>query len=203
MVTTSMTSTQKYTPAEYLQREEQAAIKSELIQGDIIEMAGASANHNRIAVNMCRLLPLDNGNQPYEIFMGDMRLWLPAYSSYTYPDVLAVAATPQFTDEKQTALINPCLIVEIRSASTAAYDKTDKFQLYRSIPEFEEYVLVDQTAYRVEQYTKKAVNQWLLTEWIGPDAVFSLQSVGVEITLVDLYKRVQFEAAAAEQKDGV
>ena len=183
----------RYTPAEYLEREEQAETKSELIQGEIIAMAGASANHNRISVNFCRLFPLDNGNQQYEIFMGDMRLWLPTYDSYTYPDVLAVSASPQFTDDKQTALTNPCLIVEVLSASTAIYDKTDKFRLYRSIPEFEEYLLIDQTAYCVEQYTKVGQNQWLMTEVLGQHEALVLQTVQVEMKLTDLYKRVKFE----------
>ena len=182
----------RYTPAEYLEREEQAETKSELIQGAIIEMAGASANHNRLAVNFCRLFPLDSGDRHYEVFMGDMRLWLPAYDSYVYPDVLAVVDTPQFTDEKQTALINPCLIVEILSTSTKAYDKTDKFRLYRSLPTVEEYILIDQTVYRVEQYTKVGQNQWLMTEVLGNDGVLVLQSVKAEIKLADLYRRVKF-----------
>ena len=182
----------RYTPAEYLEREEQAETKSELIQGTIIEMAGASANHNRLAVNFCRLFPLDGGDRPYEVFMGDMRLWLPAHNSYAYPDVLAAVDTPQFTDEKQTALTNPGLIVEILSTSTKAYDKTDKFRLYRSLSTFEEYILIDQTAYRVEQYNKVGQNQWLMTEVLGQDGVLVLQFVKVNIKLSDLYKRVKF-----------
>ena len=182
----------RYTPAEYLEREEQAETKSELIQGEIIELAGASANHNRLAVNFCRLFPLDIGDRQYEIFMGDMRLWLPVYDSYVYPDVLAVVNTPQFTDEKQTALLNPVLIVEILSTSTKAYDKTDKFRLYRSIPTFDEYILIDQTVYRVEQYTKVGQNQWLMTEVLGNDGMSILQSVKAEIKLADLYRRVSF-----------
>lgn len=187
-----VTQTKRFTPAEYLEREEQADTKSELIQGEIIEMAGASANHNRITVNFCRLFPLDNGDRHYEIFTSDMRLWLPAYDSYTYPDVLAVSNTPQFTDEKQTALTNPCLIVEVLSTSTEVYDKTDKFRMYRSIPEFEEYILIDQTTYRVEQYTKVGQNQWLMTEILGQDGMLVLQSVNADVKLTDLYKRVNF-----------
>ena len=188
-----ITAVKRYTPAEYLAQEEQAEVKSELIEGEIIPMAGASANHNRISVNFCRLLPLAVEGQTYEIFMSDMRLWLPQYESYTYPDVMAVAAAPQFTDAKQTALTNPCLIVEVLSPSTERYDKAAKFQLYRSLPDLQEYVLVDQAAYRVDQYTKIESHQWLLTEWLGEDAVVPLKSVPVEVALKDLYKRVEFE----------
>lgn len=187
-----MTTATRYTPAEYLAEEEQATVKHELIEGDMIPMAGASANHNRLTVNLCRLLPLEVAGQCYEVFMSDMRLWLPLHESYTYPDVMAVAAAPQFTDAKQTALTNPCLIVEILSASTEQYDKSAQFRLYRSLPSLQEYVLVDQRAYRVEQYTRVEPHQWLLTEWMGEEAVVPLKSVPVEVALKDVYQRVTF-----------
>ena len=103
-----------------------------------------------------------------------------------------MSAAPQFTDAKQTALTNPCLIVEILSASTERYDKSAKFRLYRSLPTLQEYVLVDQMAYRVEQYTRVEPHQWLLTEWMGEEAVVPLKSVPVEVALKDLYQRVTF-----------
>lgn len=187
------TKVKRYTPAEYLSQEEQATVKSELIEGEIFPMAGASANHNRLTINLCRLLPLEVAGQHYEMFMSDLRLWLPLYESYTYPDVMAVAGVPEFTNDKQTALTNPCLIVEVLSPSTERYDKAAKFELYRSIAELQEYVLVDQSGYRVNQYTKVKQHQWLLTEWMGKDAVVPLQSVPVEVALQDLYKRVVFE----------
>lgn len=66
----------QYTASEYLTLEEKAEFKSEFINGEIIPMAGASANHNKIALNFCRLLPLVISDQMYEIFMSDMRLCL-------------------------------------------------------------------------------------------------------------------------------
>lgn len=187
------TAVKRYTLAEYLALEEQATVKSELIEGEIFPMAGASANHNRLTMNLCRLLPLEVAGQHYEIFMSDLRLWLPLYESYTYPDVMAVAEAPEFTDANQTALTNPCLIVEVLSPSTERYDKAAKFELYRSIAELQEYVLVDQAAYRVDQYNKVNSRQWLLTEWVGEEAVVPLKSVPVEVALRDLYKRVEFK----------
>jgi Uma2 family endonuclease len=188
----------RYTPAEYLEREDRAEVKSEFIEGDIIPVAGASANHNILTGKFHARLLLALEDLNYAVFMSDMRFWLPLYESYTYPDVMVVAGEPQFTDSKQTALTNPCLIVEVLSGSTEGYDKSAKFRLYRSIPEFEEYILVDQTAYRVEQFTKVDSHQWLLTEWVGEDAVLRLKSVAVEIALKDLYKRVSFVSSSSE-----
>ncbi|WP_310483192.1 Uma2 family endonuclease [Chamaesiphon sp. VAR_48_metabat_403] len=184
-----------YTPTEYLEREDISTIKHELIDGEIIPVAGASANHNRLNLNFCRLFPLEINGQDYEIFMNDMRLWLPVNQSYVYPDAIVISATPQFTDSKQTAVTNPCLIMEVLSTSTEGYDKSGKFRLYRSIPSFEEYLLIDQFSYRVEQYTKVDSHQWLLTEWLGEDAVMQLQSASVQIPLKDLYHRVSFNVS--------
>ncbi|MDY6938115.1 MAG: Uma2 family endonuclease [Cyanobacteriota bacterium] len=182
-----------YTPAEYLELEEKADFKSELIEGEILPMAGASANHNILTGKFHARLLLALEDLDYSVFMSDMRLWLPLYESYTYPDVMVVAGEPQFTSNKQTALTNPRLIVEVLSDSTEGYDKSAKFRLYRSIREFEEYILIDQNDYRVEQFTKVDDRQWLLTDWSGEDAVLSLKSVAVEIALSDLYKRVNFQ----------
>ncbi|MGF1600921.1 MAG: Uma2 family endonuclease [Chloroflexi bacterium AL-N5] len=196
-----VTTHKRYTPAEYLQQEEQAEFKSELIDGEIIPVAGASANHNRLSLNFCRLFPLESQGQSYEVFMSDMRLWLPQFENYTYPDVIVVSNAPQFTDSQQIALTNPRLIVEVLSTSTKGYDKSEKFRFYRSIPEFAEYILVDQTEYRVEQYTKVEPHQWLLTEWSGEEAVVQLKSVAVKIPLKDLYKRVVFASASQSDRE--
>jgi Uma2 family endonuclease len=192
----------QHTPTEYLEREAQADFKSELIDGDIIPVAGASANHNILTGKFHARLLLALEDLNYSVFMSDLRLWLSPHASYTYPDVMVIAGTPQFTDSKQTALTNPCLIVEILSASTEDYDKSAKFRLYRSIPEFAEYILVDQTTYHVEQFTRVKPHQWLMTEWVGADAVMPLKSVAVEIALKDLYKRVVFPSLVpAETED--
>ncbi|MBP0022297.1 MAG: Uma2 family endonuclease [Cyanobacteria bacterium SBLK] len=188
------TQSKYFTPEEYLELEEQADFKSEYLDGEIVPMAGATANHNRISLNFCRLFPLTIDRKEYEVFMSDMRLWLPRYRRYTYPDVMIVDGEPIFTDEKQKAIINPCVIVEILSDSTKDYDKTDKFKKYRSLPEFQEYILISQIDYNIDQYAKQEDNRWLLTEYLSENDVLKLASVNFEISLQDLYKRVNFKA---------
>jgi Uma2 family endonuclease len=187
-----LAATKRYTVDEYLALEEKAEFKSEFVNGDIIPMAGATANHNKISLNFCRLFPLLIQDQEYEMFMSDMRLWMPDQKRYTYPDVMVVEGQPIFTDEKQTGIANPCLIVEVLSNSTGEYDRENKFKLYRSIPSFKEYILVEQTRYGVEQYAKQPDGKWILTDYVGEDAVLKLESVNFEISLMDLYKRVVF-----------
>ncbi|AFZ55401.1 Uma2 family endonuclease [Cyanobacterium aponinum UTEX 3222] len=188
--TTSKTS--PITVEEYLAQEEISKEKNEFIEGEIIKMAGASANHNRLAVNFSRLLPLEINNQSYEIFVSDMKLLAPDGENYFYPDVMVIKGEPRFTNEKQTAVTNPCLIAEILSNSTEGFDKNQKFAFYRTIPELKEYILIDQEDYRVELYRKVGKNQWLLTELMSQEDVLTLESIEVEISLADLYKRVKF-----------
>jgi Uma2 family endonuclease len=187
-----LTTTKRYSVAEYLELEEKAEFKSEFVAGEIVHMAGASANHNKISLNFCRLFPLSIGEQEYEIFMSDMRVWMPDYNRYTYPDVMVVEGLPIFTDEKQTGITNPCLIVEVLSDSTGDYDRENKFKLYRSIPSFREYILISQNDYAVEQYAKQANGKWILADCIGEDEILKLESINFEISLRDLYKRVVF-----------
>ncbi|MEM9541374.1 MAG: Uma2 family endonuclease [Cyanobacteria bacterium P01_E01_bin.42] len=193
------TQSKYYTPEEYLELEERADFKSEYLDGEIVPMAGATANHNFLTgkFHARALLALEDLN--YAVFMSDMRLWLPSYRHYTYPDVMIVDGEPIFTDEKQKAIINPCVIIEILSGSTKDYDRVDKFKKYRSLPGFQEYILISQTDYSVEQYAKKEINRWLLTEYLNENDILKLESVNFEISLQDLYKRVKFDATDREE----
>jgi len=184
--------TKRYTVAEYLELEEQAEFKSEFVDGDIVSMAGATANHNILAGKFYARILLALENLDCSVFMSDIRLWMQDYNRYTYPDVLVVKGQSIFTDEKKNAVTNPCLIVEVLSNSTQGYDRADKFKQYRSISTFREYILVFQSSYCVEQYTKQNDGRWILTEYLGEDAVLKLESVVFEISLRDLYNRVVF-----------
>jgi Uma2 family endonuclease len=187
------TITKSITVEDYLRQEEIAPEKSEFIQGEIIKMAGASANHNILTGKLHARLLLALEDLNYTVFMSDMKLWPPHFKNYFYPDVMMIKGEPHFTNEKQTAVTNPCLIAEILSDSTEGFDKNQKFAFYRTIPELKEYILIDQSTYRIELYQKVSDNQWLLTELIGQENSLILQSVDVTITLTDLYKRVNFD----------
>ena len=189
---THLVAAKPITIEEYLAKEEVAEEKSEFINGEIIKMAGASANHNLLTGKLHARLLLALEDLEYTVFMSDMKLWPPHFENYFYPDVMVIKGEPSFTDAKQTAVTNPCLIAEILSVSTEGFDKNQKFSFYRTIPELEEYLLIDQSNYRVELYRKVGDRQWLLTELFGQEEVIVLESVAVEITLADLYKRVNF-----------
>ena len=182
-----------YTPEEYLALEETAAYKSEYRDGEIVPMTGGTTNHNEIALNIAANLKFSLKSKNYKVYMGDVRLWIPRYRQYTYPDVMVIQGQPIYTGKGTTTVMNPQLIVEVLSKSTKNYDQGDKFLYYRSIPEFIEYLLIEQEEYRLLQYTKTSTNQWQLTEYESVDAIISLNSVDLEVSLSDIYEGVDFK----------
>ena len=181
-----------YTPEEYLELEEKAEYKSEYRDGEIVPMTGGTTNHNEIAGNFYANLKFALKGQKYRVYMADVRLWLPRYRQHTYPDVMVIQGQPVYTGTNTTTVMNPCLIAEVLSKSTKNYDQGDKFLYYRSIPEFKEYILIDQYQYHVMQYVKTADSQWLFTEIEGESTTLSLQTIDFQIQLSDLYEQVNF-----------
>ncbi|NEQ71039.1 MAG: Uma2 family endonuclease [Symploca sp. SIO2D2] len=187
------TETRYYTPEEYLTLEEKAVDKHEYRDGEIILMSGGTTNHNQIALNFCRKFPLTIDEQDYYTYINDVRLWIAKYRFYTYPDVMVIKGKPIYEGMGKTTVTNPSIIVEVLSKSTRDYDWTDKFKYYRSIPEFKEYILIDQYRFYVAQYSKREDKQWLFNDYEGEEAILKLASGDFEISFQDLYERVDFD----------
>ena len=134
-----------YSPEEYLVLEEAADYKSEYIDGEIVPMAGGSTNHNQIAGNFYAELNFAFKKLGYRVFMSDVRLWIPQRRIYTYPDVMVVVGESEYYNNRTDTITNPRVIIEVLSPSTKGYDRSKKFEAYRTIPTFEEYLLLDQT----------------------------------------------------------
>lgn len=182
-----------YTREEYLALEEAAEYKSEYRDGKIVPMTGGTTNHNHIIVNLVAHLKFALRRQNYNLFTSDIRLWLPRYNQYTYPDVMVIQGEPAYEGTGTTTVTNPLMIAEVLSKSTKNYDQSDKFRLYRSIPEFREYILIDQYSFFVEQFIKNSEAKWVLTEYESPDAVLALATINFQIAFSDIYEMVNFE----------
>ncbi|HLP87571.1 MAG TPA: Uma2 family endonuclease [Nostocaceae cyanobacterium] len=181
-----------YSPEEYLAQEEVAEFRSEYRNGEIIPMTGGSINHNQITGNVYAFLRFALHGKSFKPYIGDLRLWIPRYREYTYPDVLVISGQPVFQPQRTDTILNPCLIVEVLSNSTKNRDRTDKFRYYRSINEFQEYLLIDQYEIAIEHYTKSEGDAWLFRAYESNTEKIVLTSVNVEIPLVDIYEGVDF-----------
>lgn len=197
-----------YSPEEYLELETAAEYRSEYHNGQIIPMAGGKPNHNQLAINLTSAINYNLRKKPYRVFMSDLRLWIPDCQLYTYPDVMVVPTPLVLAENRQDTIINPLAIAEILSDSTEKYDRGDKFRMYRSIPRLQEYLLISeglsgesnspackprQTAMQVEKFTKNEANQWVLSEYTGKEAKITFDSFEFEISLDELYDRVELD----------
>ena len=155
-------------------------------------MAGGTPNHNEITSILNAILRVSLKGKPYSIFASDQRLWVPQLNNYTYPDVMVVAKPIELQSGRTDTITNPLLIAEVLSKGTRAYDRDEKFAAYRSIPSFQEYLLIDQYRLQVEQYSKTDANKWIFSEYSCAGDRLMLSSISVEILLADLYENIEF-----------
>jgi Uma2 family endonuclease len=182
------------TPEEYLTIERKAEHKSEYSNGVMYAMSGASREHNRITVNLVRVVGNQLRGSSCEPFSADMRVRIPFPRRYVYPDLVVACGEAEFEDDELDVLLNPILVVEVLSASTESFDRTTKRAWYRRIESLREYVLVAQDSPHVERYVKRDEG-WMLTDTEGLEATVRLESIGCELPLSEIYDRVTFGQA--------
>ncbi len=185
-----------YSPAMYLAQEEVAAFRHEYINGEIIPMPGGTTNHNQIAINFCRLFPLNIDEQDYYIYINDIKIWIEPCRVYTYPDVLITEGLPTYQNNNPVVVTNPKIIIEVLSDSTANYDRTEKFRFYRMLPSLQEYILISQSAYYIEQFIQQEQGQWLFRPIEGIEQQLELATINFKISLENLYQRVTMPSSA-------
>lgn len=181
-----------YSVEEYLELEETAEYKSEYHDGEIIAMTGGTTNHNKIAGNFYFLFKSAFRRKNYEIYINDVRLSIPLEKRYTYPDIMIMGDRTIYEGEKKTIVTNPLIIIEVLSNSTQNYDKGEKFKSYRSIKSFQEYILIDQYSFSVEQFIKEGEREWKFKEYLGENQILKLGNIDFEISFSDLYEGVIF-----------
>jgi len=179
-----------YSPEEYLALEIASETRNEYIHGEIVPMAGGMPNHNRIVRNFCTAITVGMRGQPYEVFVTDQRLWINQLGIYTYPDVMVVQGDLIYQEGRQDTITNPVLIIEVLSKSTGNYDQGEKFAFYRTIPTFQEYVLVDQYSHHIQQYAKTGAKKWNFQEYDSLADEVRLASLSLAIALTDIYDKV-------------
>lgn len=187
--------TKRYTAEEYLELEVAADIRNEYRDGEIVPMTGGTPNYNDIAGNLLVLLKAALRGKPYRVFISDQRLWIPNVNLYTYPDVMVLPKPIELQTGRKDTVINPCFIAEVLSKSTQNYDRGEKFVAYRTIPAFQEYLLVDQYKIHVEHHVKVADNQWLFSEYDDPTVTLLLRTLDLHIQIAELYEGIDFAEA--------
>lgn len=181
------------TVKEYIQHEIDSNTKYEYHDGKIYAHAGGTLNHGKISGNVYSemRIQLKKKNSKCLPFNSDIKLFIKSSNSYVYPDSMVICSE-EVSDEEENYVTNPILIVEVLSKSTAAYDRGDKLYLYRGIPSFKEYVLIEQDKHVVDvHYKHKNSDLWSLIRYKGLDKIIKFQSLGIEISMEELYFRTK------------
>jgi Uma2 family endonuclease len=168
---------------ENLQGELISDIKHEFIEGEVYAMSGACKNHDARNV-YTKLLPLLE-NSPFEPFCSDVKV--KTGRNFFYPDVMVVCDDQ--TDNPYYSEM-PTILVEVLSKTTRRNDETIKRLACQSIPGLQEYLLIEQDFVDVEVCCRK--NGWLSQHYFLGDE-FTLDSIGIVLSVEDIYRRVHNE----------
>ncbi len=173
------------TPEEYFIWEEQQQEKHEYIDGQVYAMSGGSKNHSLIAVRVITLLANHLEGSGCETGNSDLKVNIVETNNYTYPDA---SVTCDDRDKTTTQYITyPCLIVEVLSDSTEAYDRGGKFRMYRQNPVLKDYLLVSSTRMEIDLYHKNDAGEWVIINYQAGDTV-ELKSINLSFPIEQVYR---------------
>jgi Uma2 family endonuclease len=179
----------RFTPEEYFAWEEQQLCRHEYINGEVYAMSGGTVNHSDIAGNLLILLKTHLRGSGCKTLNSDVRVNIVESTNYVYPDI---SVTRNERDKTTTQYITyPCLIVEVLSPSTEAYDRGNKFRMYRQNPSLQEYVLVDAETVAIEMFRKNDGDNWRIINYQAGDLV-ELKSINLTFPIEDVYEGVIF-----------
>jgi Uma2 family endonuclease len=179
----------KFTPEEYFAWEEQQEVKHEYFEGEVYAMSGGTQNHSRVGGRLFSLVDLHLDNSECVVLTSDARVKIQESEKYLYPDVSVTCderdrETPQF-------ITHPCLIVEVLSPSTEAYDRGDKFELYRRSTSLREYALVSADKIAIDLHRKDDLNRWQSIYFRAGDTV-ELESINLTFPIERVYRGIEF-----------
>jgi Uma2 family endonuclease len=178
---------------EYLKLEERNETRHEFVDGFMFAMAGATDNHNQIALNISTQARLKSRASTCRAYASDMKVRTPDGTGY-YPDVFVTCNEP---NDGPKVKYNPCFIVEVLSPSTESFDRGEKQLRYRQISSLQAYVLVTQHRKLIEVYRRLADGTWRY-ETLEEVGTLELPCINLTMTLEDIYEDVEFQNPAQQ-----
>lgn len=178
-----------FTPEEYFSWEEKQLEKHELIDGRVYAMSGGTQNHSAIAINLLLSIRSHLRGSNCNVFNSDLKVNILNTPNYTYPDV---SVTCDNRDRENAIYITyPCLIVEVLSDSTEAYDRGKKFEKYRRNPNLIDYVLASSDEVAIDIYHKNDADEWVILSYREGELV-EFQSINLSLPIEQLYEEIVF-----------
>lgn len=147
---------------QYLMLEEDSGIKHEFLDGQVWAMSGGTPDHAAVAGNVLTLLNIQLSGKKCRVFSSDLRVRGVATGLGTYPDVSVVRGRLELDpeDAKRHTVVSPCILVEVLSPSTEAYDRGEKLRQYQQMPSVDEIVLVAHDRPEIEIVRREPDGSW-------------------------------------------
>lgn len=186
-----METTTKTSEEEYFKLLEASDVKLEYHDGEIVAMAGAQPKHNFLINRLVGLLFQCLEKNGCASFNSDQLITVPGCEKFVFPDIVIVCMDPQFVKNSRglNALMNPEIIIEVLSDSTEVDDRNEKFDCYKTIDSFREYVLVSTKRKKIEVFKKITQNEWLVNT--AYDEADEVVISNCKLLLKDIYKNAE------------
>ncbi len=179
-----------FTPEEYFIWEEKQLEKHELIDGRVYALTGGTKNHSAIKLNIGSLIKAHLRGSRCRVFNSDLKVNILHMPNYTYPDLSVICDDRD--RENPMYITYPCLVVEVLSDSTEAYDRGKKFDKYRRNPNLVDYVLASSAEIAIDIYHKNDAGEWVILSYRAGDRV-ELKSIGLSVASEQFYEEIVFE----------
>lgn len=179
--------------ADLLALEERSGKKYEFLDGDVFEMESGTFRHARIITHLLGAVRPALNAGGCEIYTSSLRVATARKGLYTHPDLTIVSGNPAFWDTDPDTLANPRIIIEVLSPATEDHDRGKKFERYRALASFAEYIAIHQDEPFVEQWVKQPNGKWLLEELRGKDSTLRFAAVPAEIPFAAIHADVAFD----------
>ncbi|HEY2518226.1 MAG TPA: Uma2 family endonuclease [Polyangiaceae bacterium] len=150
----------RMTPQEYLAWEREQPQRHQYLHGEAFAMAGGSPRHNALCLRVGGKLDAAFGDGPCHAFSSDQRVAVHEGEHYVYPDVTVVCGPREYAKGTKDTLTNPSVVIEVLSKNTEAYDRGEKWDGYRQVPSLADYLLVSQSAPRIEHFQRASGGEW-------------------------------------------
>ena len=183
-----------YTFGEYLRREEKSVGKHEFYDGKIIKRYNVTALESEIAANIMSSIKCALKSIPttFHVFNSDLKIGISCLNIALYPTASITNQKSEFWQERQEVITNPMLIIDVLPHGLKAFDISRKFEFYKQLPSFQEYVLVNVNKCAVETRFQEEPNLWRIRHETNIDNSVTLHALGVSISMADIYEDIVF-----------
>jgi Uma2 family endonuclease len=182
-----------WTVEQYFELERTSVVRHEYIDGEVYALAGGTRAHSRLTINLAGLLYNALGDGPCQAYSADMRVQVTP-ERYVYPDLSVSCAASDRGDGGAAFLTAPCLVIEVLSKGTAAYDRGGKFDFYGQVVSLRDYLLIETERQLVELRHREDSGDWT-TQQYGAGEVVELLALGLHLAVDAIYAGIELDAA--------